>query len=99
MKRYTNVKTNKTTPKYDSSNQSVIKYDTTIYDDVPALNSDIYVITQHGDRLDNLANQFYGDPSLWWFIARANNLVTMNVDVGKNLRIPATTSKAKAKRR
>lgn len=25
-----------------------------------------------GDRLDNLANKFFNDPTLWWFIAQAN---------------------------
>lgn len=25
------------------------------------------------DRLDNLANQYYGDPTLWWKIAGANS--------------------------
>lgn len=24
------------------------------------------------DRLDNLANQYYGDPTAWWVIANAN---------------------------
>lgn len=24
------------------------------------------------DRLDNLANQYYGDPTQWWMIANAN---------------------------
>ena len=70
---------------------------TTIYQDVPERNDDILVITQNGDRFDNLANQFYGDPTLWWFIARANNMVTMNVEVGKHIRIPANTAKAKGR--
>lgn len=26
----------------------------------------------HTDRLDNLANQYYGDPTQWWVIANAN---------------------------
>lgn len=25
-----------------------------------------------GDRLDNLANRFFSDSTLWWFIAQAN---------------------------
>jgi len=71
------------------------KYQTTIYDTVPEDNTDVYVITQEGDRLDNLANQFYGDPTLWWFIARANNLYSMNVEAGTSLRIPTSTNRAK----
>jgi len=95
MKRYKNTKTSKSTPKYDSNGQSLLKCDTTIYETVPHRNDDIYVVTQVGDRFDNLANQFYGDPSLWWFIARTNNMVTMNVEVGKTIRIPTSTAKAK----
>ena len=97
MRRYKNTKTTKSTPKYNSNNQSVPKYNTTIYEEVPQRNDDILVITQEGDRFDNLAYQYYGDPSLWWFIARANNMVSMNVEVGTHLRIPANTSKAKGK--
>ena len=97
MNRYKNSRINKSTPKYDTAGQSVPKMDTTVYEEVPQKNDDIIVITQHGDRFDNLANQFYGDPTLWWFIARANNMVTMNVEVGKTLRIPANTSLAKGK--
>ena len=44
------------------------RYETTIYDSVDSRDSDIYIIAQDGDRLDLLANQFYGNHSLWWFI-------------------------------
>ena len=97
MKRYKNTKTSKSSPKYDSGGQSYLKHNTTIYEEVPERNDDILVITQEGDRFDNLAYQFYGDETLWWFIARANNMVTMNVEVGKHIRIPVNTSKAKGK--
>ena len=53
------------------------------------------MITQHGDRLDNLAYQYYGAPSLWWFIANVNNLNTMNVEAGLQLRIPASVADAR----
>ena len=88
-------------PRYDlTKKKTSIKtkksgYSTTIYDDVPKLNTDIYVITQEGDRLDNLANEYYGDPNLWWFIARVNHLKTMNVSRGKRLRIPTSLNTAK----
>ena len=75
--------------------KSFNKYDTTIYSKVPETNSDIYVISQQGDRLDLLATQFYGNPSLWWFIAQANNINTMNLEPGTSLRIPASTQYAK----
>ena len=69
-------------------------YSTTIYKKVNEKNTDSYFIAQEGDRCDNLANRFYGDSSLWWFIARVNNLKTNNVPAGTSLRIPATTEDA-----
>ena len=44
--------------------------------------------------MDNLAFQFYGDASLWWYIAKANNLTALNVPAGKSLVIPASTDSA-----
>ena len=35
-------------------------YKTTIFDKIPKSDSDIYVITQFGDRLDLLAHRVYG---------------------------------------
>tara|TARA_R110000765_G_scaffold207884_1_gene312989 strand:- start:175 stop:435 length:261 start_codon:yes stop_codon:yes gene_type:complete len=66
-------------------------YGTTIYKKVEEKNSDIYFITQEGDRCDNLAYRFYGNASLWWFIARTNNLMTNNIPAGTSIRIPAST--------
>ena len=65
---------------------------TTIYSSIPENDNDIYVISQMGDRLDNLAVQFYGDASLWWYIAKANGLSDFRVEAGKSLRIPASTN-------
>ena len=69
-------------------------YQTTIYKKVEEKNSDGYFITQEGDRCDNLANRFYGNPQLWWFIARVNNLTTNNIPAGTSLRIPANIQDA-----
>ena len=55
----------------------------------------MYFIAQDGDRCDNLATKFYGDVSLWWFIAKINNLTTMNIPAGTSLRIPISIEKAK----
>ena len=71
------------------------KYGTTIYNKVPERNDDMYFIAQEGDRCDNLAQRFYGDSNLWWFVARVNNLKTMNVPAGTSLRIPISTINAK----
>lgn len=42
------------------------------------------------DRLDNLANQYYGDPTQWWQIANANPewIDWTSVPAGTILRIP-----------
>jgi len=70
-------------------------FTTTIYEKVPERDTDQYFIAVEGDRCDNLAQQFYGNPNLWWFIARVNNLKTMNIPVGTSLRIPIDTTFAK----
>ena len=66
----------------------------TIYSSIPMTDADIYVITQPGDRLDHLAQQFYGNVNLWWYIARANGMKFMTTEPGTRLRIPATTKYA-----
>jgi len=51
---------------------------------------DIYIYTKLGDRLDNLAYRFYKDSTLWWVIAKANDLSgdSMFVKSGMRLWIP-----------
>ena len=81
--------------RYNLTNLSIKKrktdYNTTIYEKVPEKNTDQYFIAVDGDRCDNLAQEFYGNPNLWWFIARVNNLTTMNIPAGTSLRIPIDT--------
>ena len=69
-------------------------YAPTVYKRVEEKNSDSYFIAQEGDRCDNLAVRFYGDSTLWWFIARTNNLTTNNIPAGTSIRIPATAQDA-----
>jgi len=69
-------------------------YSTTVYKKVEEKNTDSYFIAQEGDRCDNLATRFYGNPNLWWFIARVNNLTTNNIPAGTSIRIPANTQDA-----
>ena len=96
MARYehTKIKQNTVTRGRSPKPYNITSYRTTIYSSIPETDSDIYVITQHGDRLDNLAFQFYGDQSLWWYIAKANNLSFITLPIGTSLRIPATTQYA-----
>ena len=63
-------------------------YSTTIYNKVTESDTDMYFIAQDGDRCDNLAQRFYNNANLWWFVARVNNLKTMNIPAGTSLRIP-----------
>ena len=58
---------------------------------IPLKNDDIYVASQTGDRLDLLANQYYGSPAYWWIIANANNIHDgkLGLKDGTILRIPA----------
>ena len=61
------------------------------YPNIPKQNTDIYVVTQAGDRLDELSNQFYNDSSLWWIIANANGILTqgsLTPPIGSQIRIP-----------
>ena len=81
----------KNTTKYKNKDLKTV-FRTTIYPEIKEKNSDMYFIAQNGDRLDNLAQRFYNDPSLWWYIARANNLKSMNVPAGISLRIPQLDS-------
>ena len=85
--RYKNIK--------EVTSEDGSKYRTnSIYSTIPESADDIYVITTGGDRYDTLARQFYGDSSLWWVIASANNSKKdgLLVEQGVQLRIPAKSS-------
>jgi hypothetical protein len=65
-------------------------YRNNVYPTIAPTNSDYYVITTAGDRLDLLAYDFYQDSSLWWVIASANALPGDSIypPIGVQLRIP-----------
>ena len=90
MSRYENTKLVQTM----KNNTKIISKLTTIYSSIPESDDDIYVITQNGDRLDLLANTYYNDSTLWWYIAKANGLKVMNIPEGTSLRIPGSTTYA-----
>ena len=91
MSRYKETNISKKEYKNSKEKNSFQKYSTTMYKRIPLRDNDLYILTQGGDRLDKLAFQFYGDSRLWWYIAQANHLKTMNVEDGVSLRIPSTT--------
>lgn len=78
----------------DSANRKTITKDvlkTQIIPQIDTNSGDIFILSKIGDRLDRLAYLYYEDASLWWFIAKANNIGkgTWAVAPGTVLRIPA----------
>jgi phage tail protein X len=85
MNRYQNIQLEK------NISTKVSCYRDSKYPTVPLSVNDIYVITTVGDRYDLLANQYYGDSTLWWIISIANSLLPQNsifIPEGTQLRIP-----------
>jgi len=91
MNRYSRIKILRNT------NENVAQlgaryYKNITYPTIPESENDIWVITDFGDRLDLLANQFYGDKSLYWIIAAANpdyiNFGSLFIAEGTQIRIP-----------
>ncbi len=72
-----------------------IKYiESVIYPKIAPTDNDLYIISDSADRLDLLANKYYGDKNLWWVIAVANNLndASLYIGDGIQLRIPSNLS-------
>jgi hypothetical protein len=67
MKRYATTR-----QKIDKSGIRV--YSTTYYPEITISDGDSFIYPIEGERLDNLANKYYGDTTLWWVIAKANGL-------------------------
>ena len=67
-----------------------------IYPNIPESPDDIYLISTSGDRYDILAKEYYGDQTLWWVIASANNSqkASLALEPGIQIRIPADKSLA-----
>jgi len=73
----------------DGTTKYVRRLSTIMYPDFTTDN-DTRILSQEGDRLDLLAKEFYGDETLWFMIAKANNLGKGSLDVpaGQIIRIP-----------
>ena len=65
-------------------------YKPTIVPNIPIKDSDIFVYPLYGDRFDTLAQRYYEDPTLWWIIAKANEINNgkLSPDPEVKLRIP-----------
>ena len=82
MRRYSTTK-----KKMDKSGLRV--YATTYYPEIPIEDSDQFIFTKEGDRLDSLADKFYGDHTLLWVIAKSNSIKgRIALETAKLIRIP-----------
>lgn len=84
MERYTDIEIRKTST--GRRYRRTVKYPV-----IEPSFEDTYIIGMESDRLDNLAWNYYKDPTLWWIIARANNIGKgdLSVPIGSQIRIPA----------
>ena len=87
--------------RYDTSKKFIRNrkyyYGTSDLPNVPPGDDDILLISTSGDRCDLIANQIYGDPSLWWFVASVNGLKSNNIVPGTQLRVPRSAAAATLK--
>ena len=67
----------------------------TLYPEIPLSDSDQFIFPKDGDRLDNIAFKYYGDASLWWIIAKANELGKGRTILNPNfqIRVPGNHTK------
>jgi len=61
------------------------------YPEIQVRNDDIIHQVEQTDRIDTLAQKYYGDPILWWVIALANDMKNppLELNAGDSLRIPS----------
>jgi|ETNvirenome_6_85_1030632.scaffolds.fasta_scaffold08601_2 phage tail protein X len=78
----------------NSNDTPARSYESTYYPEFKPTQDDTYIHSRTGDRLDNLAFEYYGDTSLWWVIALVNNLGkgSLVVPVAIQLRIPSQST-------
>ena len=88
-RRYEDIQTQKTL-------SGKLGYLPTLYPSVTLSNEDYYIIARDQDRMDLVAQDYFGDSTLWWVIAMANDLPgdTMYPPLGFQLRIPSDASRA-----
>ena len=57
---------------------------------IPLKDTDIFIVPVDGDRLDGLAQRYYGNSSLWWIIAQANKISRGQIGLNpeRRIRIP-----------
>ncbi len=96
MNRYSSIPVEKSNS--DSFRKKGIQFyaKTVKYPEIPYNQNDIYVLTDAGDNLPELAYKFYNDTTLYWVISVANpNAVSFGSifpTPGTQLRIPQNIS-------
>ena len=91
MSRYTKIKT--TSIETKKGLRGTPYYRGVKYPAIPLEFSDIYVYAEEGDRFDILAQQYYGNFSLWWIITTANDFLKQDSyfpPLGVQIRIPTS---------
>ena len=85
-RRYEDIQTQKTL-------SGKLGYLPTLYPSVTLSNEDYYIIARDQDRMDLVAQDFYGDSTLWWIISVANTFRQDSLipKPGSQIRIPATS--------
>ena len=88
-RRYQTIKTEKKI-------SGKVGYLPTVYPSLDLSNNDFYIIAREEDRMDLIAQDFFGDPTLWWLVASANDLPgdSMYPPLGFQLRIPGNLNNA-----
>ena len=63
----------------------------TLYPEIKVEDGDQFIYPLEGDRFETLAFRFYGDTTLWWIIARANNVRdgSYSLKPDEKIRIPS----------
>ena len=76
--------------KFTKKHSDIRAYKTSLIPKIPVQDTDLFIISRDGDRLDLLANEFYRDTSYWWVIAEANGIGkgTTIIEPGNQIRIP-----------
>lgn len=72
-------------------------FESTLYPIIERKDTDIYIRSKRGDRLDLYALKYYGNTQYWVIIAMANQLGkgTLNVPADMQVRIPMETKTIK----
>ena len=66
----------------------------TLYPEIKVEDGDQFIYPLEGDRFETLAFRFYGDTTLWWIIARANNVRdgSYSLKPDEKIRIPSNVT-------